>query len=250
MSTVAKALDIIEAISKHKDGVSLSDLAAQTRLNRTTVYRILSVLASRGYVYQQGKKGKYTFGLSFLQYSDITNAATSIKDKALPYMHNLCNEISETVNMAILDGIDAIGISVIAADRILQVVPSIINKYPLHCTSIGKVLLASMPQEKIDRVINVTRLEAYTDNTITDAARMKAELETIRQDGAAFDDEEYMPGIRSAAAPLKGENGDVLAAISFVGPTVRIGKSRLVQLTPMLKNYALDISFALGYTGN
>ena len=122
MTTVGKALDILEAILKNKGEVGLADLAKMTGLNRTTVHRIISILVKRDYLYQRSKGEKYSLGLKFFQYSDITYTASSIKDQALPYLQNLCNEISETVNMAILDGVTPVGITAIAAERILRVV--------------------------------------------------------------------------------------------------------------------------------
>ena len=248
MSTVGKALDILEAILKNKDEVGLADLAKMTGLNRTTVHRICSVLVKRDYLYQKNKGGKYSLGLKFLQYSSMANTAASIKDQALPYLQHLCNEISETTNIAILDGVAPVSIAVIAAERILKVAPNLVDRYPLHCTALGKIFLAYMPDKRIESIINMG-LNAHTENTKTDSDRLKKEIEIIRRDGIAFDDEEYLLGVRSAAAPVKDENGNILAAISFVGPSVRISKLRMLQLAPMVKNCALEISRSIGYKG-
>jgi DNA-binding IclR family transcriptional regulator len=250
MSTVGKALDILEVIARNCDGISLSELAEVTKLNRTTVHRILSVLVDRRYIHQQGKKGKYTLGLKFIQYGKLNNTAALIKDKALPYLQRLCNEISETVNIAVLDGVEAVGIAIVASDRILQVVPTLPSKFPLHCTSLGKVLLANLPDDEIDRMIEVIGLASFTENTVTDGDRLKKELKVARREGYAIDNEEYLLWIRSVAAPVRGEDGTVIAAISLVGPTVRIDKARMAQLVPLAKSYALEISRSLGYRGD
>jgi DNA-binding IclR family transcriptional regulator len=247
MKVVEKTLDIIEAVLETGDEVGLANLAAMTGLNRTTVHRIISVLVERGYLYQKSKGDKYSLGLKFLQYSNPNKTIASLKETALPYMQNLCDEISETVNMAILDGFEAVGIAVIAAERILRVVPGAVNKYPLHCTAIGKINLAYMSDEKIENFINIMGLPAYTDNTMTDTMQLKKEIKVIRRDGIAFDDEEYSLGIRSAAVPVRDDSGVTLAAVSFVGPTVRISKPKLIQLGSSLKNCASNISLSLGY---
>jgi DNA-binding IclR family transcriptional regulator len=249
MSVVNKTLAILEATLKSKDEVSLTDLAKLTGLNRTTVHRISSILAGRGYLYQKGKGGKYSPGLKLLQYGDITNIASTIKQLALPYMQNLCDEIDETVNMSVLNGVKPVGIAIVAAERILQIAPASTNGLPLHCTAIGKILLAHIPDERIDTIISIIGLSTYTDNTTTDVVRLKKEIDTIRRDDVAYDDEEYVDGIKSVAAPIKGANGNVLAAISFVGPSVRISKLKMRQLAPLVKNCALKISKLLGYTG-
>lgn len=247
MKVIEKTLDIIEAILETGDEVGLANLAEITGFNRTTVHRIVSLLVERGYLYQKSKGDKYSLGLKFLQYSNPNRTITNLKEKALPYMQNLCDEISETINMAILDGYESVGIAVVAAERLLRVVPGEVNKYPLHCTAIGKIHLAYMSDEKIESFINILSLPAYTDNTLTDPIQLIKEIKVIRRDGIAFDDEEYSIGIRSAAAPLRDNSGVTLAAISFVGPTVRISKPKLIQLSSALKNCALKISLSLGY---
>ena len=137
----------------------------------------------------------------------------------------------------------------IVPSHTLQAVPSDITRYALHCTSIGKLFLAYMPDERREHLISSVGLKLYTDNTITDMARLRKELEIIVRDGVAFDDEEYTVGVRSAAAPIKGDTGIVLAALCYIGPSVRISSVRMKQLAPMVKSYALEISRSLGYKG-
>jgi IclR family KDG regulon transcriptional repressor len=155
MSVVEKTLDILEATLRSKDEIGLADLAKLTGLNRTTVHRISSTLVRRGYLYQKGKGGKYSPGLKFLQYSNVNDIASTIKQLALPYLQNLCNEIDESINMSILDGIKPVGIASVAAERILQIAPASLNALPLHCTAIGKILLAHIPDERLDNIINL-----------------------------------------------------------------------------------------------
>jgi IclR family KDG regulon transcriptional repressor len=104
-----------------------------------------------------------------------------------------------------------------------------------------------MKDERIDEIINMVGLKVYTDNTNMDVRKLKSEIETIRRNDIAFDNEEYIVGIRSAAAPIRGKKGNILAAISFAGPSARISESRMVQVAPMVKNCALEISSSFGY---
>lgn len=250
MSVVKKTLDIIEAVLKTGDEISLADLAKITGVNRTTVHRISAILVERGYLYQKKRGDKYSLGLKFLQYSRQSSAVVGIRDTVLPFLQNLCDETSETVNVAMLNGIEAFTVASIGAeDRVLLVAPNPSNKFPLHCTAMGKILLVSMENKKIKNIIDIIGLNAYTDNTITDADQLIKEIEKIRRNGVAYDDEEYWIGIRSTAAPIMGEGGDVIAGMSVVGPSVRISKSKMIQLAPVVKNCALKISQSLGYTG-
>ena len=152
--------------------------------------------------------------------------------------------------MAVLDGTEAVCIAVIPNKGIMfQVVQDEGSRFPLHATSLGKILLAYLPDEKIENILNSISLRAYTNNTITDIASLKREIENIRHDSVSFDDEEYEIGLRSAAAPIKGEDGHALAGIAFLGISLRISNLKMKQLAPFVKNTALEISRLLGYKG-
>ena len=166
-------------------------------------------------------------GHKFLLFNNIYQNAIGIKEQVFPALKKLCDDTSETIDMVILDGIEPVGIALVVPKQVLRVLPRINNKYPLHCTSAGKIFLVYMPSERIENFFNTLGLTAYTDNTITDKARLKEEIEIVRRDGTAFDDEEYFIGVRSAAAPIKGENGRVLAAVSLVGPSARISRLKM-----------------------
>jgi DNA-binding IclR family transcriptional regulator len=249
MKLVERVLDILEAILNHGGEVGLSDLASMTGLHISSVRRFTATLTKRGYLYQKHRGGKYSLGLKLLQFSETANATINIKEQALPFLKKLCDDTSETVGLAILDGVGAINIVHVGPEHILRVVPSLLDKIPLHCTSQGKNFLAYMPDKKMDDLVDTLGLNAYTDNTITDVARLKREIETVRRDSVAFDDEEYLLGIRSAAAPIKGENGNVLATVALVVPSSRISALKMRQMAPKVKSCARKISHSLGYKG-
>ena len=119
----------------------------------------------------------------------------------------------------------------------------------MHCTSLGKIFIAYMPDKVVENIFNILELNACRDNTIKDKTKLKSEIETVKRDGVAFDDEEYIKGIRSVAVPVRGENGNVLATVCLVSPTVRISRLKMRQLVPTVKNCALLISRSLGYKG-
>ncbi len=250
MILVDRTLDVLEAILRHEGGIGLADLAKITGLDINAVRRFTAALAKRGYVYQKHKGGNFSIGLRLLQFSYIANATASIKEQVLPFLNKFCDEISETVMMAILDGVEAVNVATIVPEHVLQAIPgNNIARYALHCTSIGKIFLACMPDERREHLISSVGLKVYTDHTITDVAHLRNEIKTIRRDGIAFDDEEYSIGVRSAAAPIKGDTGIVLAALCYIGPSVRITRARMTQLAPIVKSYALEISRSMGYKG-
>lgn len=249
MSIIEKTFDILEAILKHDDEISISGLAKATGQSIGTTHRICKALANRGYIYQRKQRGKYSLGFKFLLFNDINHVTRNIKNVALPFLKELSEKISETIVMSVFDGFEPIDVFSVIPDTILKASPGLGTKSPFHCTAVGKVFLANSSPEMIEIVLNSPKFHVYTDNTIIDANRLKAELDVIKGDDLAFDDEEYIEGLRSVATPIRAENGDMLASICFIAPSTRVSFSRMKQIAPLIKNYGLAISKALVYTG-
>ena len=247
--TLGRSLDILEAILRHGEGVKLVELADMTGLSISTVHRLASFLTKRGYLYRKSKGDKYFLGYKLFLFN-AARTSMNMQDRAYPFLRKLSDDLSESAVMSVLDGIEQVSIvSINPKNAVLQAVPGAGTKTPLYCTSTGKVLLANMPGERIEYLINTLELTPYTDKTVTDVLQLKREIETIKLDGVAYDDEEYESGIRSIAAPVKDESGNVLAAIAVVGPSVRISSMKMRQLAPIVRSSALEISQSLGLVG-
>jgi IclR family KDG regulon transcriptional repressor len=247
MNAVERALDIFEAIQKKKGEMSLNDLAEATDQSVSTTHRTCSTLVKRRYLYQQGDRGKYSLGYKFLLFNDVANVSSNIRAEAMPFLNDLSEKISETVILSIFDGNEVVDIASVVPDLILQAVPGLNPKSPFHCTAVAKIFLAFMTDKKIDRILSSYELTAYTDRTITDIDQLKAELRTIAADGIAYDDEEFLIGLRSAAAPIRGESGNMFASVSYLAPSSRVSSLKMKQLGPLVKTCALSISRVLGY---
>jgi IclR family transcriptional regulator, KDG regulon repressor len=248
---VERTLDVLESILKQGDEVSLEEIAEMTGISVSATRRFASTLAKRGYLYQGHKGGKYSLGVKFLQFSDAINVTINVREKTYPFLQKLANETVETVHTAIISGLEAINIATIVPKQVLRISPDLgtINRYPLHCTTPGKIVIAYMDDKVIDGILDNMEFNVYTDNTITDKTKFKTEIEAIRRDSVAFDDEEYLKGVRSVASPIKDENGHVIATVCVVSPAVRVSRAKLKQLAPIVKKCALSMSQALGYKG-
>lgn len=246
MNSVEKALDIIEIVQK-KGEMSLKDLASTTGRSLSTTHRICNILVKRRYLYQQGNRGKYSLGYKFLEFTGVTKIGGNIKTEAKPFLNELFKKISETVVISLFEGDEIVDIDYVVPDLIIQVMPMLIPNSPYHCTAVGKVFLAHMPNEKIDEILSSMELTVFTDLTINDVDRLKSELLTIVSEGIAYDNEEFIVGLRSAAAPIRGENGEVFACVSYLAPSSRVNPLKMKQWAPLVKACALSISKALGY---
>lgn len=244
MSTLEKALDIIELMLYNEKEISLVDIAKSINLSNSTTYRILSVLVKRGYVYQRQRGSKYSLGYKFVlfnQKTDIEHNFINIKSEATPFLKELSEKTSETVVISIFDGREPVDIMVIIPDVILKASTEIGTKSPLHCTAVGKMFLSCMSYDKRIKLLESNKLTPYTENTINDIDRLMAELDNIKKEGVAYDDEEYIMGLRSAAAPIMTENGEVLACIYFFGPSARVTRKKMLQFGALVKYYAQEI---------
>jgi IclR family KDG regulon transcriptional repressor len=247
MSTVERVLDIFEAILNNKGEITLVDLTKATGQRISTTHRICSALIKRRYLYQQGERGKYSLGYKFLLFNDIANTSGNIKTEAMPFLKDLAEKISETVILSVFDGVEPIDIATIVPDLVLKAVPGLTPMSPFHCSAVGKVFLAHMPDDMKEKILSTLELTAYTELTITDINRLRSELETIVKEGIAYDDEEFTIGLRSAAAPVRGEHGEVFACVNYLAPSSRVSPLKMKQLTPLVKACALSVSKALGY---
>lgn len=247
MHAIEKTLDIFEAILNNKGEITLIDLAKATGQSVSTTHRICSTLVTRKYLYQQGKRGKYSLGYKFLLFNNVNNTSSNIKAEAMPFLKELSDKISETVILSVFDGVEPIDVVLVVPDLILKAVPGLIQKSPYHCTAPGKLFLSYMSDKMIEKILNSQELTAYTELTITDVNQLKSELKTIVAEGIAYDDEEFVFGLRSAAAPVRGENGEVFACVSYLAPSTRVSPLKMKQLAPLVKNCALSISKVLGY---
>jgi IclR family transcriptional regulator, KDG regulon repressor len=250
MKTVKKALDILEVFLNGEKEVSISELAELTGQNVSTIHGILQELLQKGYIIQKTKRGKYSLGLKFLHFSGTINKIMSIEDIINPFVVALNHKIDETVNIAILSGRSAINIAIIHSSHIMPIVTKEKIGTPLYCTGVGKILLAGMTSAELSKYFRTEKIKAYTNKTIVDPENLKKQIQLIKLEGFAIDDEEYEVGVRNIAAPVKDFSGKTAAAIGVLAPSLRLTKTRIREITPLIKACSSNISEALGYTVN
>ncbi len=250
MQTIKKAINILEIFLKHEGEIGLSELAKLSGLNISAVHRITSAFVSSGYLNQRQKGGKYSLGLKFLEFSNIVKKRLKIRDVAIPLLEKLHNECNETINLAILDANAVVIIEMFESGHALRMSSEGGGwRIPLHCTALGKVLLAHMAEEEVKWFLRSKGLSYSTEKTIRDPSKLREELLVIRKEGIAIDDEEFETGARCVGVPVKDCDGNIVVAISASGPTARLTDETVEELKPMVKSCGLAISRALGYRG-
>jgi IclR family KDG regulon transcriptional repressor len=247
LRTIDKTLDIFESINKLEGKANFEQLSGLTNLNQSAIRRICSRLVTRGYLQKELGSKTYSLGIKFIQFNNVISSRENIKEESLPSLKKLSDIISESIILAVLDNTEPRDILNIVPERSIRVSHELNAEYPMHCTSIGKLFLANMPENKMESIIKLNGLAHYTRHTISNLDQLKKELESIRHSGIAFDNEEFRQYIRSAAAPIRYGNGDILAAVAFIAPSFRVSAQKMKLLAPLVKNTARELSRIFGY---
>ena len=244
--SLTRALTLLERLSESPKGMHLTELSYQLGMPAATVHRLLSTFEELDFVEQDEAQGLWFIGLkTFI----VGNAFLHRRDfvaSARPYMHALVEHCGETVNLGVIDDGEVVFISQVESREVMRMIVRLGSRSPVHASGVGKALLASMPAQGVARILQRRGLARYTDHTIVSPASLNDELEQIRQQGYALDDEEHAVGLRCVAAPIFDENGQALAAISLSGPKARIVDSRLGELGNSIRQTATEITRELG----
>ena len=248
MDSINKAFEILEVFLKTDKDLSIKDISELTNISFGTVHRITNKLVKRGYLVQPEKRGKYLLGIAkLLDFTSIIKGRLKIRSIASPYLEELSHTVNEAVAMAVLLGNVAYNIKIIHLDRLVNIVPDS-TTLNLYSTGIGKVFLAYMTDRRLQEYISSIILKPRTPTTLTDIEELKKGLKKVKEDGFALEDEEHELGIRSVAAPVRALDGVVVAAITVLGPSFRFSRQRMLEIAPIVKESASQISKALGCT--
>jgi|SRR5579859_1743400 len=246
VQSLGRALDLMEAVAMAEQGAGLTELAKATGLAPSTAHRLLKTLQQRRYVSHDAERGlwfvgvqSFTVGAAFLRTRNIVAAAR-------PVMRQLMEDSGESVSLAVLDGADAVYLAQIECRAMMRALARPGGRAPLHCSGVGKALLAALGEAERAPLYGRVQFTRYTEHTLTDAAALEAALQPIASQGFAVDDEEFALGLRCVAAAVRDEYGEPVAAISCSGPTARVTADRIAPLGHLVAVAAADIAAALG----
>ena len=249
MDAINKAFEILDIFLEKEEELGINDIVRLINIKASTAHRITNILVSRGYIYQKQKRGKYSLSTKkLLDFVWIAKARLKVRNVALPFLQDLSQVVNENAHINFKVGKIAYNTDVITSNNhTLSVMPEK-RDLDLYSTSVGKVFLAYMPDTEFQEYCNDTVLKAKTPNTITELSNLKMCLKKVRREGVAFDDEENELGVKDIASPIKDLDGTVVAAIGVIGPSVRITRRRMIEISRIVKKYAQDISEAMGYS--
>jgi IclR family KDG regulon transcriptional repressor len=245
VGTLSKTLQILELICDSPKGLRLKEISEKTGFNKSTAYRFLAHLEKEGYLVRNGSPS-YLLGIKFMEMAARGNWVEGLRSIAWPLLLDLQRATSETVNLAILDVDSVLYVEVLESPHAFRLVSRPGMKRPLHCTSLGKALLAYLPASDQERLLNSLTLERQTARTITSQTGLRKEIAKIRERGYAVDDEEVNVGARCVGAPVLDSREHAIASISLAGPVSRITRSKTSSLAKALQSTAIAISARIG----
>lgn len=243
IQVIERMMNLLGALSRHATPVNLKQLATETRLHPSTAHRILSVMVENRLV-DRIEPGTYRLGIRLLELGSLVKSRISVRQEALPHMQSLHQELGETVNLSVRHDDEVVYIERTTGNSSMMRVVQIIGaRAPLHITAVGKIFLADDGPDKCIEYARRTGLPKYTDNTLIDADSLARELEKIRRQGYAFDNEEAEKGVSCIGAGIYNDEGRLVAGLSVSAPSDRLDKSWAVQV----RQTAEKISHAIGH---
>jgi len=235
VSAVDKAMVILEALSRYERDVALAALAERVELPKSTLVRLLRTMRRHSIVQQDPRTRRYRLGTALMHLGKAAERQFDLERVVRPFLAELAKSTGETASFAVLEGDRAVYLAQVLSNSIIRGVPPIGAELDLHCTAVGKVLLTSFSEEEIESFIREYGLPRHTERTLVNAESLRKELERIRRNGYALDDEEAEHGGRCIAAPVYDDRDKVVAAVSITGPTTRMHMDRIENLAAIVK---------------
>ena len=242
IQTLARGLQIMNQLEDAPEGLSVTFIARELQLEKSSVSRFLRTLHNYGYVEQDERTRRYRLGARLVALGQRRLRQFTLREQARPFLRRLVDETGECAHLAVLTRGQAFYVDQVDTSASLRVSTGIGTMAPLHCTALGKVLLA------YDDIQPAEELSIYTPQTITELAELNQQLERTRALGYALDDEEYTIGVRCLASPVWGDGGVLAGAMGISGPAARLTPGRLPGMAQIVIDCARACSDELQYT--
>jgi IclR family pca regulon transcriptional regulator len=247
LQSLERGMAVIQVFSRERPALTLSEVANLTGITRATARRILLTLEKLGHVRSDGRLFSPTPRLLTLGWAYLSSL--NLSELALPLMEALVEETHESCSAATLDLPDIVYVARVPTRRIMSITLSVGTRLPAHCTSMGRVLLAALPEDELGDYLRSAKLEPWTDRTITDPDRLRKILDEVRQRGWALVDQELEIGLRSVGAPIR-RGPETIAALNVSSAVSRVSLDELRRrILPPLIETANTISNALTQQG-
>lgn len=242
VQTLARGLKIIDLLADAEDGLTAAQLIELLEIDKSGISRLMRTLVKYHFVDRDDERRRYYLGVHVHELGSRAGQHATLRDLAQPFLERLSTLSNENAHVAVLSSFKALTIADQPSTEPLRVVSEVGRRMPLHCSAVGKCLVAfsgaAMP----------TTYPSFTNRTIKDEPTLRKEIEQIRREMFAFDDEELTLGVRGIAVPLRNREGRAIAAIGISGPTVRLTEAAIPKMVQLLHSASHAISKELGFS--
>lgn len=246
-TTLTKSLMLMEALAEAGSPIGLSELVRKVGIPKSTCHRILSILVNERLVRFERKSHTYSTGFRFMSLAFRTWRNLDIRQAASDEMQRLGSLTDENIHLAVPDGNEIVFIDRVESHKILRLHSAIGNRASVHCTALGKSMLAAMPSERRERIVASIDFLRVAEDTITDPTKYADELDEIRERGYALAIMEHQSDICGVAASIRDFRGEVTGAVCVSAPVFRTDREKLIGWAPSVMEAAKRISHNLGW---
>lgn len=246
VQSLCRALSILNVIAEDDHGMTMTDISQRAGLPMSTTHRLLTTLQHERYVRYDNDQSLWKMGVQAFIIGNAFVQSRDIIATSRPFMTALMEKSGETTNLAVVDQGECIYLAQVECRQMMRVQAKPGSRVPIHSSAVGKALMAAMPVEKAKKFIQMREFERATDKTVIDQRALCKEIEEVRQNGYARDDEEHCVGLRCVASAIYDEFGEPIAAVSLSGPRARVEDERFPVLGAMVRETAAEITAAMG----
>jgi DNA-binding IclR family transcriptional regulator len=247
VTSIDRALTILEVLSQSGKGLTNSEVSRKLKLPKSTTSYILRTFRQRGYLYKEDKSGKYRLSAKLFSVSSQALRSLELHDVVHPVLQELVEKTGVAGHLAILDGNEAVYIEKVERPGFIKMNTWVGQRLDVHCTAVGKALIAHMPRVTVERIIREKGLPKHTPKTIISPNQLFSELERVRVAGYAVDDCENSVGVICVAAPILDMDENVKGTVSLTGTESQVRPDKLESYGKLIKQAAKGISRQLGY---
>ncbi len=245
-TAIERALSMLELVAQRNGGMSNADLSRKLQIPKSSASYILRALEQRGYLHRD-PEGKYKLGLKIVSLSRGALSGIDVREAAAPILRHLMERSQSSVHLATMDHGEAVYIDKVEAPGFIKMDTWVGRRMEVHTTSVGKALVSFLPEDEVEKIVKSRGMGKRTVHTITTWPRLVKEMEKVREQGYAIDDEENNLGVRCVAAPIFDGTGHVIASVGLTGTINRIDKANVPKYAEMVKEAARAVSHQLGY---
>jgi len=248
VQSVGRALDLLELVASAESEIALVELARRTGLQPPTAHRLLHTLVDREWIVQNPRTSRYRLSHKLVALVGTIEARTArLRVVARPHLEAVRDSTDESTNLVVLDGLAAVYVDQVPSSRPVRMFTEIGGRVPAYASGAGKAMLAFQAPGVASALLAGASLTPLTQHTVTSQTGLERELARAREDGYAFDNEEYESGVVCVAAPILAQDGTALAAISISGPAARLHTVDLDEIGRELAGHAREISREFGH---